>query len=86
MHGHILVNQKRARSPGLLLTVGDVVSIRRESKSKTSFRELKEKLKKYEPPSWLHLDIENLEGRVIDLPKDLKPAFEINLLIESFSK
>mgnify|MGYP001571614814 CR=1 FL=1 len=86
VHGHILVNQKRVRSPGLLLKVGDVVGIRRESKSKTVFRELKEKLNKYEPPSWLHLDIENLEGRVIDLPSDLKPAFEINLLIESFSK
>ncbi|MBI2033976.1 MAG: 30S ribosomal protein S4 [Candidatus Liptonbacteria bacterium] len=86
VHGHILVNQKRVRSPGLLLKVGDVVGIRGESKPKTAFRELKEKLKKYEPPSWLHLDVENLEGRVIDLPKDLKPAFEINLLIESFSK
>ena len=34
----------------------------------------------------LRLDAEKLEGEVLSLPTDVKLPFEINLLVESFSK
>jgi len=38
------------------------------------------------PPSWLHVDAEKLEGKVLSLPREVAVPFEINLLVESFSK
>jgi len=85
-HGHILVNKRKSRSPGLLVKKDDIISLRLESSGKGAFVKLRETLKKYDPPTWLSLDVEKLEGRVLSEPKDLEAPFEINLLIESFSK
>lgn len=85
-HGHIMVNQRRVRSPGFLVKPNDVVSIRPESKSKAVFRVLGETLKNYEPPAWVHLDKEKLEGKILELPQEEKLPVEINLLVESLNK
>ncbi len=84
--GHIFVNKKRVRSPGYVIQVKNAIGIRPESLSKGAFKELKETLKKYEAPSWLRIDLETLEGHVLSLPGDMPAPFEINLLVESFSK
>jgi len=86
IHGHILVNKKRVKSPGFLVKVGDVISFREESKKMKNQGPLREVLKKYEPPSWLHLNPETLEGKVLNIPDSFESPFEINLLVESFSK
>ncbi len=86
VHGHILVNKKRVRSPSFYLRSGDVVGVKIGSESTTAIARRKEVLAKYETPSWLELDREKLEGRVLSLPKEIKPPFDINLLVESFSK
>lgn len=85
-HGHIMVNGKKVRSPGYEVKKGDVITIRPQSLNKLIFAGLTENLKKYEPPSWLHLDKEKLEGKVLSLPKEVEVPFEVNLLVESFSK
>lgn len=86
IHGHILVNKKRVKSPGFLVKAGDAISIREESKKMKHLSALREILKKYEPPSWLHLNLETLEGKVLNIPEEFESPFEINLLVESFSK
>ncbi len=86
VHGHILVNGKRVRSPSFYLKSGDIVSIKVGSELKTAIAQRKEVLSKYQAPAWLELDKEKLEGRVLSLPKEVKPPFDINLLVESFSK
>lgn len=86
VQGHIYVGKKRVRSPGYEVYAGDVIHVREESKAKQKFVTLKEYLKKFDPPSWLALDKEKLEGKVLSLPTDASPPFEINLLVESFSK
>ena len=85
-HGHIMINGKKVRSPGFLLKVGDIVTVRPESAGKAVFSALKEALANYEPPVWLHLDKEKLEGKVIGPPEFESIPFEINLVVESFSK
>jgi small subunit ribosomal protein S4 len=86
VHGHIFVNKKRVKSPGFQIKSGDVISIRPESISKSWFKNLKEPIKKYDPPEWLRLDPEKLEGHVLDIPKEYSSQFEVNLLVESFNK
>ncbi len=85
-HGHISVNQKRVRSPGFLVKPNDIIGIKPESAGKSVFKNLRESLKTYEPPAWLHLDKEKLEGRIISLPQDEQPPVEINSLVESLNK
>lgn len=86
LHGHFMVNGKRVKSPGFQTKIGDTISIRKESRPNTGFNNLKEYWKTYELPSWLAIDYDKEEGKVVGLPDASQVPFEINLLVESFSK
>ena len=86
LDGHIAVNGKKVFSPGALVRVNDVVAIRDGSTAKDHIAKRREILKTYDTPVWLKLHPEKMEGQVISPPSDLNPPFEINLLVESFSK
>jgi small subunit ribosomal protein S4 len=84
--GHVEVNGKKVTSPGFTLRPKDIVSIKKTSEDKVHLVNRKELLKKFETPPWLKLHPEKMEGQVLSAPSDLNPPFEINLLVESFSK
>jgi small subunit ribosomal protein S4 len=84
--GHILVNGKRTRSPSFEVKEGDVISIRLQSKNNSNFKDLSNKLKTFEPPQWLALDPDKLEGTVKPLPQKFDLHLELSLLVELFSK
>lgn len=86
IQGHIMVNRRKVKSPGYEVRKGDIVSIRPESAAKGTFKDLKERLKKQQLPSWLALDHDKVEGKMISIPTEFGTSFEINLLVESFSK
>lgn len=85
-HGHITVNKKKVTSPGFTVRVGDVIGVNAGSALKGAFTKRKEILEKYNPPSWLVLHPEKMEGQVLAPPTAPDVPFEINLLVESFSK
>ena len=85
-HGHILVNGRRVNIPSYLVKVKDKISIRTQSKGVAQFKDLAERLKKYEAPIWLRLDNEKFEGEVISLPKDMEVLFDVNMVVDYFSK
>ena len=85
-HGHFLVNKKKIRAPFYPLKVGEVVSIVPKSKELLIFKDLSDKLKKYDTLEWLFLDKEKLEGKLLALPKDLELPFDINLIVDYYSK
>jgi small subunit ribosomal protein S4 len=82
-HGHVLVNGRRVRSPNFWVKKGDVIKI---EEGLAAVENRKDILKKYEPPQWLYLDKDKLEGRVLSPPTNLESPFEVNLLVEAFSK
>jgi len=86
LHGHIAINSKKVTSPGYIVKEGDVISVKSGSENNSSISKRREAIKQYEPPEWLHLDREKLEGRVIALPKNVESPFEVKLLVEAFSK
>lgn len=86
VHGHILVNDRRVKSPGFVVKAGDVVKINKGSESKSMLLNRKEALKKYETPVWLKLDKDKMEGYVLSPPEETSTPFEFDLLVESFSK
>ncbi len=86
LQGHIAVNGKKVVSPGYEVRVGDHVAAREGSRQKGMLASRKEVLQKYDAPAWLRLSPEKLEGEVLSLPADVELPFEVNLLVESFSK
>jgi small subunit ribosomal protein S4 len=86
VQGHIVVNKSRVRSPGFVVKVGDVIKLHPGSEKTGFFVQRKELIKKFDPPAWLHLDRDKMEGRVLSPPEDSAVPFEANLVVESFSK
>lgn len=84
VQGHITVNGKKVRSPGFIVKVGDVIGIKGDLTG--DLTKQKELLDKYDAPAWLVLTPGKMEGKVLSLPADVEVPFEINLLVESFSK
>ena len=84
--GHVTVNKKKVHSPGYQLRKGDVIAIATKSLTNKTLVDRKDIIKKYEAPAWLHLDADKLEGKMLSLPVDIQPPFEVNLLVDSFSK
>jgi small subunit ribosomal protein S4 len=85
-HGHIVVNKKRVSSPGYMVRVGDIVGVREGSETTGAIAKRKELLMKYEVPPWLSLHPGKMEGQVLSPPTSPDMPFEVNLLVESFSK
>ncbi len=85
-HGHIIVNGRKVTAPSFTAAVGDKVSIRPQSKDHPVFKDLASSLKKYEPPVWLSVDREKFEGTVVSLPKDLELSFDVNVVVDYYSK
>lgn len=85
-HGHIWLNSRRVTIPSLVVRAGDAVAIRPQSRDYQVFRDLASRLKNYEPPIWLQLDKEKLEGKVVSLPKDFEILFDVNLVVDYYSK
>lgn len=62
-HGYFQLNGKKVNYPSYQIKKGNKISISPRFTKKNLFQNLKTKLKKYNPPSWLELDKEKLEGR-----------------------
>ncbi|MDP2864523.1 MAG: 30S ribosomal protein S4 [bacterium] len=87
-HGHFLVNAKPVDIPGYLVKKGDKIRISPSSRKKNIFQNLPTLLKKRELPSWISLDVEKLEGKVIGTPslEEAVPPAEVSLIFEYYSR
>lgn len=85
-HGHICVNGKKTTIPSFLVKEGDVISIKPSSQKLLIFKKLEDTIKKHETPDWLSLDADKMEGRVKGLPKNTEVPFDINLVVDFYSK
>jgi small subunit ribosomal protein S4 len=87
-HKFFLVNGKPVNIPSFSLKVGDTVSLKPQKLKKAIFKDLKERLKKHQVPSWLSLDPEKFEGKVITEPKveEVAPPVEVSAVFEFYSR
>lgn len=87
-HRHFLVNEKKVNTPSYQVKKGDRIRIAPLSQEKIVFQNLPLLLKKYQPPSWLKLDINKLEGRVMGEPslKEAAPPAEVSAIFEFYSR
>lgn len=87
-HGHFLVNGKRVKTPSYLVNEGDVISIRPQSRDLKVFADLSQRLKFYHPPSWLSIDPNTFETKILKLPEahEITHNFDLGLVIDFYSR
>src|ERR1035437_1512412 len=85
-HGHFIVNNHRVTIPSYELKLGDVIKIREGSKAKKIFDNLAGRLKDYNGPKWIVFDLNNLEGRILEKPKNTESFLDLNAVLEFYSR
>jgi len=85
-HGHFTVNGKKADIPSMELKAGDVIRVKEKSQSSPKFKEVKEM--SITVPSWMSVDVEKLEGKIVNLPSraDIDTPVAEHLIVELYSK
>ncbi|MBI2097841.1 MAG: 30S ribosomal protein S4 [Candidatus Vogelbacteria bacterium] len=86
-HGHILVNGRRVNMPSFSLQPGDKISLSPSSRERSLFRDLGERLKDYQPPTWLTAPASG-EGEVLASPAIGESELNLNFgaIIDFYSR
>jgi small subunit ribosomal protein S4 len=85
-HGHFLVNDRKVNIPSYRTRIGDKIVLDSNSRKLKIFEGLDLKLKKSDLPKWLKLDREKLSGELISKPEDINLPFDLNLVVEYYSR
>jgi len=87
-HGHFLVNGKKVNIPSCQLKREDKISLSQRARQKAVFSNISAVLKKHQLSSWLKIDVEKLEGEIIDEPslEEIAPPAEISSIFEFYSR
>ncbi len=86
VHGHFTVNGKKATAPAMQLKAGDVIKVKERSTSSPKFKEIKEM--SITVPSWMAVDVEKLEGKIVAMPtrEEIDTPVAEHLIVELYSK
>jgi small subunit ribosomal protein S4 len=87
-HGHILVNGKRLNIPSYQVRVGDVISVKEQSRQMARILTALEGVQRRGVPDWAELDRDNCSGRIKILPtrSDITMPINEKLIVELYSK
>jgi small subunit ribosomal protein S4 len=87
-HGHILINGKRVNIPSYQVRVGDVVSVKEQSRQMGRILTAMEGAQRRGVPEWAELDRDNCSGRIKILPtrSDITMPINEKLIVELYSK
>lgn len=87
-HGHFTVNGRRTDVPSMLLSEGDVVSVRQGSGKLTYFKDLNAYVEKRNAPSWLSRDVKSMAGSLARMPEraEIDGSLDEQLIVEYYSR
>lgn len=87
-HGHFNVNGSRVDIPSYRIKVGDIVTLRDNSKSSSKFKEIAESVNSRVIPLWLEVSKEDLSAKISRMPikEDLDYEIAEHLVVELYSK
>ncbi len=89
-HGHFVVNGRKTDIPSFLVKVGDEISVRPESRTRTYFKDIDASgiLRKKGTPEWVALDAGAMTGRIMRLPERSEMDLAVNeqLVVELYSR
>lgn len=87
-HGHIEVNGHRVDIPSYRVKAGDVVAVASKAKDLLPIKEALISSEHMAVPAWLEVDIEKLQGSVLQLPTrdQIDLDLDAQLIVELYSK
>ncbi len=87
-HGHILINGKKVNIPSYWVRVGDVVSVKEQSRQMTRVLTAMEGAQRRGVPDWAEVDRDACSGRIKILPtrSDITMPINEKLIVELYSK
>lgn len=87
-HGHITVNGHRVDIPSYQVKAGDVVAVAPKYKDLLPIKEALISSEHVAVPAWLEVDIEKLQGTVLQLPvrDQIDIDIDAKLIVELYSK
>jgi len=87
-HGHVEVNGRKVNIPSYQVSVGDTIAIREGAKKLVVVEAARDYAAQNHTPTWLQIDFENLNGKVVSLPKREEISLPVNeqLIVELYSK
>ena len=85
-HGHFQVNGKKVNIPSYTVKPGDVIKVKEKSTNSPKFKEVKEM--SITVPSWVAVDVEKLEGKILSVPtrSEIDTPVAEHLIVELYSK
>jgi len=88
LHGHILVNGRKAAVPSMILKVGDVVTVKDSAKSKESATRSVEAATGAQLPQWMALDQATLRAELLAVPtrEQIAPVVDEQAIVELYSR
>lgn len=87
-HGHIMINNARVTIPSILLSKGDVISLRAGSATSPLFGEVAERMKTATMPAWLKVDPVNRSVTIEAQPVyvERENIFDLGVVIEFYNR
>ncbi|GAB1476238.1 30S ribosomal protein S4 [Bacillota bacterium] len=85
-HNHFTVNGKKQNIPSFQVSAGDVIKVKEKSASSPKFKEIKDM--SISTPSWISVDTDKLEGKVLAWPlrEEIDTPVAEHLIVELYSK
>lgn len=89
-HGHIMVNGKRAKTPSMVVRVGDVITLRERSRALPYFTTILPRwFPQAVPPTWIALDKEKISAEMKGSPSIEESGIQmtdLQAIIEYYSR
>ena len=88
LHGHFTVNGKKVNIPSYLVKVGDVITIKENSRNSNKIKDVLDITASRTVPQWLDLDKNTLTAKVVGeaARHDIDLPIEEHLIVELYSK
>ena len=87
-HGHIVVNGRKTNIPSMLVSDGDIITVREGSKKNGLFADLAETAEKTNSAMWIERDLKNLSGKILRVPErgEIDGNLNEQLIVEYYSR
>lgn len=88
VHGHILVNGKKAAIPSHIVKQDDKITVKEKTKQSNLFIDLSDRQAEWRAPNWLSFNLKKMEGAVKNIPtKDnTETTFDLGVVMEYYSR
>jgi len=85
-HNHFTVNGKKQSIPSFEVKAGDVIKVKEKSTASPKFKEIRDMA--INTPSWITVDTDKLEGKVLAMPRrdEIDTPIAEHLIVELYSK